>query len=52
MKTHQLPVEQQLSIHGTHAEQSGIFDTLFKSPDFGDDSERSAFYTFCPGEKN
>jgi hypothetical protein len=52
MKTHQLPVGQQLSIHGTHAEQPGIFDTLFKSPDFVEDTERSAVYTFCPAEKN
>jgi hypothetical protein len=51
MKIHQLPVGQQLSIHGTHAEQPGIFDTLFKSPDFVEDTERSAVYTFCPAEK-
>jgi hypothetical protein len=44
MKIHQLPVGQQLSIHGTHAEQPGIFDTLFKLPDFVEDTERSAVY--------
>jgi hypothetical protein len=51
MKIHQLPVEQRLSIHGTHAEQPSIFDTLFKSPDFVKDTERSTVYTFCPAEK-
>jgi hypothetical protein len=49
MKIHQLPVEQQLSIHGTHAEQPDIFNSLFKSPDFVEDSE---IYTFCPAEKS
>jgi hypothetical protein len=44
--------EQQLSVCGTHAEQLGTFDTLFKSPDFVDDTDRSAVYTFCPAEKN
>jgi hypothetical protein len=52
MKTHQLPLEQQLSIRGTHAEQPGIFNMLFKSPDFVEDTERSTVYTFCPAEKN
>jgi hypothetical protein len=47
-----LPVGQQLSIHGTHAEQPGIFDTLFELPDFVEDTERSAVYTFCPAENN
>jgi hypothetical protein len=36
----------------TNAEQPGIFDTLFTSPDFVEDTERSAVYTFCPAEKN
>jgi hypothetical protein len=53
MKIHQLPVGQlQLSILGTHAEQPSIIDTLFKSPDFIQDAESSAVYTFCPVEKN
>jgi hypothetical protein len=51
MKTHQLPVGQQLSVRVVNAEQPGIFDTLFKSPDFVEDTERSAVYTFCPAEK-
>jgi hypothetical protein len=51
MKIHQLPVGQQLSIHGTRAEQPGIFDTLFKSPDFVEDTETSTVYTFCPAAK-
>jgi nitrous oxide reductase len=50
-KIHQLPVEQQLSIHGTRAEQPGIFDTLFKSPDFVEDTDRFAVYIFCLAEK-
>jgi hypothetical protein len=52
MKMHQLPVGQQLSVLDTHAEPPGIFDTLFKSPDFVQDTERSAVYTLCPAEKN
>jgi hypothetical protein len=51
MKIHQLPVGQQLSIHGTHAEQPGIFGTLFTLPDFVEDTERSTVYTICPAEK-
>jgi hypothetical protein len=36
----------------TNNEQPGIFDTLFTSPDFVEDTERSAVYTFCPAERN
>jgi hypothetical protein len=50
MKIHQLPVGQQLSIHGANAEEAGNFDTLFKFPVFVEDTERSAIYTFCPAE--
>jgi hypothetical protein len=46
------PAGQQLSINGAHAEQPGVFDALFKSPDSVEDTERSAVYTFCPAEKN
>jgi hypothetical protein len=52
MKTHQLLVGQQLLIHGTDAEQPGIFHTLFKLLDFVEDTARSAVYTFCPAKKS
>jgi hypothetical protein len=42
----------RMNTDNTNAEQPGIFDTLFTSPDFVEDTERSAVYTFCPAEKN
>jgi hypothetical protein len=51
MKIHQLPVGQQLSIHGTLAEQPSNFDPLFKSPYFVEDTERSAVYTLSCQKK-
>jgi hypothetical protein len=51
MKMHKLPAGQQLLIHGTHAEQPGNFNTLFKLPHFVEDSESSIVYAFCPAEK-
>jgi hypothetical protein len=47
----QSPAGQQMSFHGTNAEQPGIFETLFISPDSVEDTERSAVYTFCSAEK-
>jgi hypothetical protein len=51
MKIRQLPAGQWLSVHATHAEKPGIFDTLLNSPDFFEDNERSTLYTLCPAEK-
>ena len=36
----------------SHDERAGIFDTLFTSPEFVEDTERSAVYSFSPAEKN
>jgi hypothetical protein len=51
MIIHQLPVGQQLSVHGTHAERPGIFALLFELPDFVEHTERSTVCAFCPAFK-